>query len=87
MKLPDAVMLGSIALFYSLALGPLGSWVEPYLLPASLVMLAACCWSAWAHLHHRRRVRRRRDSGSCESCGYDLRGSTGACPEGNSVGG
>lgn len=35
-----------------------------------------------ALLHHRQRVReRRRQSGQCELCGYDLRASGSVCPE------
>jgi hypothetical protein len=38
---------------------------------------AACLW--W--LARRWRQRRRRGAGCCVRCGYDLRGSPGACPE------
>ena len=33
-----------------------------------------------SYVRYRRRIRRRCD-GSCSSCGYDLRASTGCCPE------
>lgn len=52
------------------------SW---YYLPASgfLAVLPV----AWALVNRKRFCRRRPLAGSCDHCGYDLRASTGRCPE------
>lgn len=54
----------------------------PYvLLPLWLptAFFAACCWFLCVMPLFRRRSRRK--LGLCVGCGYDLRGSSGACPE------
>ena len=52
--------------------------VLPFWLPTAV--FATCPLLGW--LSHRRRLRRRHDSGRCRMCGYNLTGNlTGVCPE------
>jgi len=50
----------------------------PYPAVVLLLLLPSAAWCAGTM--HRRRLRRRR-SGLCEACGFDLRASPGRCPE------
>jgi hypothetical protein len=48
----------------------------PLWFPAGLTLVLPLIW-----LFQTRRRRRRRNSGMCEACGYDLRASPNSCPE------
>jgi hypothetical protein len=57
--------------------GRIGTWlVAPYWLLVGLTAIAPLC-----ALMRRRRAARRRPSGVCTTCGYDLRASKERCPE------
>jgi hypothetical protein len=54
--------------------GPLGIWTEVFL-PFWVLVLLVGAMAAWL------RWWRRYGRGCCQSCGYDLQGVTGVCPE------
>jgi hypothetical protein len=51
-----------------------------YALPIALLLLPPMIWMSLG-LYRRRKVQRRQMLGQCIVCGYDLRASSGACPE------
>ena len=60
-------------------------FVFNYLFPLSILGLGAAAIAHMLFLHHRQRRRERYEDrfrrGQCLSCGYDLRGASGRCPE------